>query len=223
VSTGGTGVTAATVTMIAETFDCVAKRAYGSTEAPTVTTAWAGDPFERGRDTDGRATGDVELRVVDSGELWVRGPEVCRGYASADDTARSFSDDGWYRTGDLATIDGEGWLTITGRISDVIIRGGENIAAGEVESVLEAHPAVREAVAVPFPDDRLGERVCAFVVLDARAGAAFDLDASRAWFESRGVTPFKWPERIEVVDALPLLPAGKPDRNALKKRAARRA
>jgi cyclohexanecarboxylate-CoA ligase len=118
---------------------------------------------------------------------------------------------GWFRTGDLATIDPDGWLTIVGRIKDIIIRGGENIAAAEVEGVLEAHPAVRQAVAVGYPDDRLGERVCAFVV----TAAPFELDDCRRWFEERGVARYKTPERVVRLDELPVLAAGKPDRAAL--------
>jgi cyclohexanecarboxylate-CoA ligase len=215
-SCGGAGVTPAFVDSAAAVFRCTVKRTYGSTEAPTVTTSYAGDPPERARDTDGRATGDVELRLVDD-ELWVRGPEVCVGYASEDDNER-FTDDGWLRTGDLATLD-DGWLTITGRMGDVIIRGGENIAAGEVEAVLEAHPDIRQAVAVGYPDEKMGERVCAFVVVPS--GASFGLDEARAWFEVCGITRFKWPERVETLAELPVLAAGKPDRSALRELATR--
>ena len=100
-------------------------------------------------------------------------------------------------------------------MKDVIIRGGENIAAAEVESVLEAHPAVRQAVAVGRPDARLGERVVAFVV----TSAPFDLTECRTWFAARGVTKFKWPEELVLLDALPTMAAGKPDRAALAARA----
>jgi non-ribosomal peptide synthetase component E (peptide arylation enzyme) len=98
-------------------------------------------------------------------------------------------------------------------MKDVIIRGGENIAAAEVEGVLEAHPAVRQAAVVGEPDARLGERVCAFVV----ASAPFDLAACRAWFDQQGVAVFKTPERVVQLNELPLLAAGKPDRTALKR------
>jgi cyclohexanecarboxylate-CoA ligase len=217
-SCGGAGVTPAFVESTASVFGCAVKRTYGSTEAPTVTTSRHGDSPDRARDTDGRATGPVELRIADGDELWLRGPEVCQGYVSMEDTLDRFTPDGWLRTGDRATIE-DGWLTITGRLSDIIIRGGENITAGEVEATLEAHPAVRQAVVVGDPDDRLGERVCAFVVVSP--GVPFGLAEARAWFESRGVTRFKWPERIEVVPDLPLLPAGKPDRVRLRELAAR--
>ena len=213
VSCGGAGVTPAFVERASETLGCTVKRTYGSTEAPTVTTSHAGDPLDRARETDGRPTGEVELRVSVESELWLRGPELFVGYADEAQTRAAHARGGWFRTGDLAQVDGDGWLTVTGRMRDVIIRGGENISAAEVEAVLEAHPAVRQAVAVGEPDDRLGERVAAFVV----TSAPFDLDACRGWFAERGVTRFKTPERVIVVDKLPLLSAGKPDRAALRR------
>jgi acyl-CoA synthetase (AMP-forming)/AMP-acid ligase II len=109
-------------------------------------------------------------------------------------------------------------VTIVGRIKDIVIRGGENISVAEVEAVLEAHPAVRQAVAVGVPDARLGERLVACVV----ASKAFDLAACRAWFTEQGVARYKTPERIVVLDRLPTLAAGKPDRSALKEIAASR-
>ena len=151
------------------------------------------------------------------GEVWLRGPELFAGYADAEQTRKAVTR-GWFRTGDLATVDAGGWLTIVGRIKDVIIRGGENISAAEVEAVLEAHSAVRLAVVVGMPDERLGERVCAFVV----ASDPFDLEQCRRWFERRGVARYKTPERVVQVDELPLLAAGKADRAALRARAAAR-
>ena len=217
VSCGGTGVTPDFVDETAEAFGCVVKRTYGSTEAPTVTTAHAGDPPSKARSTDGRPTGDVELRIDPAtGELLVRGSEVFARYADPELTAASFVDDRWFRTGDLGVIDDDGWLTITGRRKDVIIRGGENVTTSEVEAVCEAHPAVRQAVAVGYPDERLGERVAVFVVL-APGADRFDVEECRRWFDQRGIARFKTPERVEVVDSMPLLAAGKPDRAALKR------
>jgi cyclohexanecarboxylate-CoA ligase len=223
VSSGGAGVTAAFVDQASAMLGARVKRTYGSTEAPTVTTSTPRDPVERARENDGRSTGDAELRVSDPatgrevargdvGELWLRGPELFVGYAEREQT-RAAVRRGWLCTGDLATVDPDGWLTIVGRMKDVIIRGGENIAAAEVEGVLEAHPAVRQAAVVGEPDARLGERVCAFVV----ASAPFDLAACRAWFDQQGVAVFKTPERVVQLNELPLLAAGKPDRTALKR------
>ena len=227
ISSGGASVTPAFVEDTARTFACRVKRTYGSTEAPTVTTSTDDDPFEKARDTDGRAVGEVELRVSDPetgrrlptgapGELWVRGPEMFAGYADKAQTAAVIARGGWFRTGDLATVDHEGWLRIVGRLKDVIIRGGENISASEVEAALEAHPAIRHAVAVGYPDPLMGERVAAFV----ESAAPFDLEECRRWFASRGMAVFKTPEKIERLDRLPLLGSGKADRAELRRRAA---
>ena len=217
VSSGGAGVTPAFVEEASARLGATVKRSYGSTEAPTLTTSTARDSAGRARDTDGRVVGDAVLRIAVDGELIVQGPELFAGYLEAEQT-RAAVTNGWFHTGDLATLD-DGWLTIVGRKKDVIIRAGENISAAEVERVVEAHGAVREAVAVPAPDVRLGESVCVFVVGDA----SFDLDACRAWFETQGVARFKTPERIEHVNHLPTLPAGKVDRAALRAIAARSA
>jgi cyclohexanecarboxylate-CoA ligase len=215
VSSGGAGVTPTFVETARDALDARVKRTYGSTEAPTVTTSTANDPPDRAATTDGHPVAECELRLAASGELLLRGPELFVGYADAEPT-RAAIDRGWFRTGDLATIDPDGWLTIVGRIKDMIIRGGENIAAAEVERLLEAHPRVHQAVAVGYPDDALGERVCAFVVADER----FTLDDARGWFGEQGVARFKAPERVVQVDQLPALAAGKPDRATLRERAA---
>ena len=227
ISSGGASVTPAFIEETARAFDCRVKRTYGSTEAPTVTTSTNDDPFEIARDTDGRAIGQVELRVSDPetgarmptgscGELWVRGPEMFAGYADAAQTKAVIAPGGWFRTGDLATVDGEGWLRIVGRLKDVIIRGGENISASEVEAALEAHPDVRHAAAVGYPDPLMGERVAAFV----ESTAPFDLEECRRWFTSRGIATFKTPEKVVRLDRLPLLGSGKADRAELRRRAA---
>ncbi len=223
VSSGGAGITSAFVEKMRTRLGARVKRTYGSTEAPTVTTSGPADDPERASHTDGRSTGDAELRVVDpatsvdqpageAGELWLRGPELFVGYSDSAQTEAAISRDGWFRTGDLAIVDEAGWLTIVGRIKDVIIRGGENISISEVESTLEAHPAVRHAVVVGYHDDRLGERVAAFVVADDD----FDLDRCRAWFEEQGVARFKTPERVVHLDEIPTLAAGKPDRAEMR-------
>jgi acyl-CoA synthetase (AMP-forming)/AMP-acid ligase II len=123
---------------------------------------------------------------------------------------------GWFRSGDLGVMDSEGWLAITGRIKELIIRGGENISSSEVERALELHPGIKQAVVVGRPDVRLGERVVAFVV----GSEDFDLAECRRWFTEHGVARFKTPEFVVHLPAVPLLAAGKPDRAALKARAA---
>jgi acyl-CoA synthetase (AMP-forming)/AMP-acid ligase II len=217
VSSGGAGVTPAFVEEATDALGALVKRSYGSSEAPTITTSHAGDPPDRAARTDGRVVGAAALRVARDGELLVQGPELFAGYLDADQT-RAAVTRGWFRTGDLATID-DGWLTIVGRKKDVIIRGGENIAPAEVEQVVTAHPAVRECAAVGVADDRLGERVCVFVVGDP----TFDLDECRRWFAAAGIARFKTPEQVVRVDALPTLAAGKVDYAALRARAADRS
>jgi cyclohexanecarboxylate-CoA ligase len=213
VSSGGAGVSVAFVEEASQRLGAIVKRTYGSTEAPTVATSTGTDRVADAHRHDGHAIGAVELRVVD-GELRVRGPEVCVGYLEPEQNALAFDADGWFRSGDLATLDPEGWLTIVGRLKDVIIRGGENISTAEVEHELEAHTDVRQAVAVGYPDPLMGERIAVFVV----GAPTFDVDAARAWFAERGVARFKTPERVVVVAELPTLPTGKPDRDALRAR-----
>ncbi len=226
VSCGMLGVSPAFVEAAGDALGAVVKRSYGSTEAPTVSTCTNEDPPARRRDTDGRAVGAAELRVVDPvsgrrrapgepGEVWIRGPELFAGYADPRDTADAVRR-GWFRSGDLGVMDPEGWLTITGRLKDLIIRGGENISSAEVERALELHPEVAQAAVVGAPDARLGERVAAFVVVRSPVS----LDECRRWFAELGVARFKTPEVVVQVDELPLLAAGKPDRSALRARAA---
>ncbi|MDT7549762.1 MAG: hypothetical protein QOE84_2156 [Actinomycetota bacterium] len=192
-------------------------RCYGSTEHPTVTSGRPEDPLDKRAFTDGRPLPGNELRIVDDeghdvaagaeGEVVSRGPELFRGYRDSRLDAEAFLPGGWYRSGDIGRIDAEGYLAITDRKKDVIIRGGENISSREVEDVLEEHPAVVAAAAVAEPDPRYGERVCAFVVL--RPGTALDLDEMRVHFRASGTAVQKTPERIIVVDELPRTPAGK--------------
>ena len=227
VSTGGASVSPALVDSISASFDCRVKRTYGSTEAPTVATSGPSDSEARARETDGHAVGEVELQIHDPltgvrlgagepGEIWIRGPELFVGYAQREATLAARARGGWYRSADLGTLDEAGWLRVVGRLSDVIIRAGENISASEVEAALEAHPSVRHAVVVAVPDAGLGERVAAYI----EATGPFDLQRCRDWFAERGVTRFKTPEIVVVLDEIPVLATGKPDRNALRKAAA---
>ncbi len=218
VSAGGAPVTPAFVEATAAALGCTVKRTYGSSEAPMVATSVPGDDGRRAGDADGRAVGEAELLVVDergrrrspggAGELWVRGPELFVGYAEAADNEGCRARGGWFRTGDLATLDDEGWLRVVGRVKDVIIRGGENVAAAEVEGALERHPLVHQAVVVPYADAVMGERVGAAVV----APVTFDVPACGRWLARQGLARHKVPERLVHLRALPLLASGKPDR-----------
>ena len=226
VSCGSMGVTPEFIDAARAGLDAVVKRTYGSTEAPTMTTSRWQDGADKARDTDGHPLGDAEIRVVDPtddrplapgerGEVLVRGPELFVGYGEVEQTREAVRR-GWFATGDLGVLDGEGWLTIVGRLKELIIRGGENIASAEVERVLEHHPDVRQAVVVGCPDARLGERVAAFVVGSPRV----DVDECRRWFAAQGVARFKTPEVVVHLDEIPQLSVGKPDRSALRERAA---
>jgi len=226
ISSGMMGVSPEFIEAAHHELGAVVKRSYGSTEAPTVSTCTHLDPPERCRDTDGRAVGEAEIRIVDPatgrrrppgrvGEVWIRGPELFAGYGDEADTAAAVQR-GWFRSGDLGVLDAQGWLTITGRIKELIIRGGENISSSEVERALELHPQVVQAVVVGCPDERLGEKVAAFVV----GRSSIDVDECLRWFAELGVARFKTPEIVVQVDSLPLLAAGKPDRATLRDRAA---
>ncbi|MHB1712623.1 MAG: class I adenylate-forming enzyme family protein, partial [Acidimicrobiales bacterium] len=225
VSCGGMGVTPEFIERARDHLGATVKRTYGSTEAPTVTTCTAVDNEEKARDTDGRSVGEAVIRVVapgttrdvtpgGKGEVILRGPELFIGYGEASQTQEAVRL-GWFSTGDLGTLDAEGWLTIVGRVKDIIIRAGENIASAEVERLLELHPGVRQAVVVGCPDERVGERVVAFVVGDDR----LDVEECRRWFAERGVARFKTPESVVHVEEIPLLGIGKPDRSSLRQKA----
>jgi acyl-CoA synthetase len=150
----------------------------------------------------------VEIRLAPDGEILSRGPDLCLGYTDAALTAATFDEEGWYHTGDIGVLDADGYLTITGRKSDVIIRGGENISALEVEEVLLDLPGIAEAVVVGAPDSGLGERVAA--VLRLKPGHAMPTFAQvRDHFADRGVARQKWPERLLEVSDFPRTASGK--------------
>lgn len=218
ISSGGAAVTEAFVRRATEGFGAVVKRTYGSTEAPTVTTWHVGDPPDKAATTDGRPTEGVELKFVAYGataagtnlvnHLYVRGPELFVGYDDPEATEDALDESGWFRTGDLASIDDDGWLTIHGRASDTIIRGGENISPAEVEAVCATLPGVRQVAVVGAPDERLGERVALVAVADRDV----TVEEVREACLSAGLAPFKVPELVKVTTWIPTLAAGKPDR-----------
>jgi cyclohexanecarboxylate-CoA ligase len=213
----------------AEAAGITAFRSYGSSEHPTVSAGTLADPLGRWADTDGRLLAGNQVRLVGAdgrdvpagqpGEILTRGPELFTGYADAALNAAAFLPGGWFRTGDVGRTDADGYLTVTDRLKDIIIRGGENISAKEVEDLLVTHPAVADASVIPAPDPALGERVCAVVV--TRPGCTFDVDQARAHFAAAGAARQKTPEVIVLVDALPRTPSGKVRKDVL--RAARQA
>ena len=183
-------------------------RSYGSTEHPSITGCRLDEPEVKRTTTDGHALEGVEMRVDADGQILSRGPDCFMGYTDADLTASVFDDEGWYHTGDVGILDDDGYLTITDRISDVIIRGGENISAQEIEEVMLGLDAVAEVNVVGAPDERLGERAAA--VIRVRDGmAAPTLDDVRRRFEEVGLARQKWPESLYVVDDFPRTASGK--------------
>jgi non-ribosomal peptide synthetase component E (peptide arylation enzyme) len=179
-------------------------RVYGSTEVP-VTTVGSLDNSDRAADTDGRP-GIAEVTLVD-GEIRARGPQMLTGYLHADDTRDAFDDAGYFRTGDLGRWTDDGYLVVTGRAKDIIIRNGENISPKEVEDILATHPQIAEVAIVGIPDQRTGERACAAIVASGAPGP--DVAELRAFLLGRGVAKFKAPEHVVFFDALPKNAAGK--------------
>jgi acyl-CoA synthetase (AMP-forming)/AMP-acid ligase II len=183
-------------------------RSYGSTEHPSITGSLIDEPEIKRHTTDGHALPGVEFRLDDDGQIISRGPDCCIGYTDPELTAAAFDADGWYHTGDVGTVDDDGYLTITDRISDVIIRGGENISAQEVEELVLGVDGVAEVSVVAAPDEKFGERPAAVVRL--REGAAEPtLDDLRAHLGAAGLAKQKWPESIYVVPDFPRTPSGK--------------
>jgi acyl-CoA synthetase (AMP-forming)/AMP-acid ligase II len=193
-------------------------RSYGSTEHPSTTGCQFDDPADRRHRTDGRALRGVELRLVDEegadvpagrpGEILSRGPDLCMGYTDPALTAAAFDDDGWYHTGDVGVLDEDGYLTITDRVKDIIIRGGENVSAAEVEQALQTLSGVAEIVVVAAPDERLGEHGCAIVRMRPGAEPVTLADLT-AHLSGVGLARQKWPEELRIVDDFPRTASGK--------------
>ena len=190
-------------------------RAYGSTEHPSTTGALHSDDRTKRIHTDGHPLPGVELRLDDVGEIWSRGPDLFTGYTDPELTAEATDADGWYRTGDIGELDEDGWLTITDRAKDVIIRGGENVSPAEVEDLLLRMAGVAEVAVVAAPDERLGEHGCAFI-RPVPGTSAPSLAEIRDHLEAAGLARQKWPEELREVDDLPRTPSGKVKKFALR-------
>jgi acyl-CoA synthetase (AMP-forming)/AMP-acid ligase II len=183
-------------------------RSYGSTEHPSITACLIDDAEVKRLTTDGKALPGVEIRLDDDGEISSRGPDCFLGYTDPELTTSVFDDEGWYRTGDVGVLDDDGYLAITDRISDIIIRGGENISAAEIEELLAKLEAVAEVAVVAAPDVRLGEHAAA--VLRLHDGKALPtLDEVRQHLVAAGLAKQKWPESIHQVVDFPRTASGK--------------
>lgn len=202
-------------------------RFYGSTEHPSTTGSTHDEPRRVRLLTDGRPLAGVELRIVDDagrdvgvgtpGEVLSRGPDLFAGYTDWRLTAGAVDEAGWYRTGDIGVLDDGGCLTITDRKSDVIIRGGENISATEVEELLVRHPSVAEVAVVAAPDARLGERAVAVLRLRPSAEPP-TVEDLRRYLEGCGLARQKCPEEVRVVDDFPRTASGKVQKYVLRDR-----
>ncbi|ENA7551341.1 medium-chain fatty-acid--CoA ligase [Escherichia coli] len=205
---------------------------YGSTESSPHAVVNLDDPLSRFMHTDGYAAAGVEIKVVDDarktlppgceGEEASRGPNVFMGYFDEPElTARALDEEGWYYSGDLCRMDEAGYIKITGRKKDIIVRGGENISSREVEDILLQHPKIHDACVVAMPDERLGERSCAYVVLKA-PHHSLSLEEVVAFFSRKRVEKYKYPEHIVVIEKLPRTASGKIQKFLLRKDIMRR-
>ena len=214
-----------------ERLKCVISAGWGMTENGLVSCNGLDDPEEKVFTTDGVPLPGMELRVVDDGgrdaprgaggDLLVRGPAQFAGYYKRPEfTADGHTADGWFKTGDRATLDRDGYVSITGRTKDVIIRGGENIPVVEVENLLYRHPKVAGVAIVAMDDARLGERACAVVI--PRQGESLALPEVIAFLEAQQLARQKFPERLEIVSEFPMTPSGKIQKYRLRQLVAER-
>ncbi|HAM8799815.1 TPA: medium-chain fatty-acid--CoA ligase [Escherichia coli] len=205
---------------------------YGSTESSPHAVVNLDDPLSRFMHTDGYAAAGVEIKVVDDarktlppgceGEEASRGPNVFMGYFDEPElTARALDEEGWYYSGDLCRMDEAGYIKITGRKKDIIVRGGENISSREVEDILLQHPKIHDACVVAMSDERLGERSCAYVVLKA-PHHSLSLEEVVAFFSRKRVAKYKYPEHIVVIEKLPRTTSDKIQKFLLRKDIMRR-
>ncbi|MGH2726079.1 MAG: AMP-binding enzyme, partial [Actinomycetota bacterium] len=193
-------------------------RGYGSTEFPSITSSTGpGEPDDRRAETDGRPIGPNLLRLGPDGEIWAKGPELCLGYRDSSLNAEAFDEEGFFRTGDLGVIDAGGYLTITGRVKDIVVRKGEKISAREIEDLLLEHPKVRAAAIVGLPDPEVGERIVAFVV-PRRIDDPPTLAELCAFLVEKELSRRKLPERLEIVPELPMTASGKVAKHVLRAR-----
>jgi acyl-CoA synthetase len=218
--TGGEMVPYQRAAEFEERTGCAVLQFYGSNETGALSATTVDDTRDRRLRTAGRVIPEMNVRLFDDdgadvtasggpGVAGCRGPANCYGYLDDDEAnAALYTDDGWMLTGDICTIDDDGYLTVAGRASDFIIRGGKNISAAVVEDEVSSHPSIAIAAAIAAPDEVFGERVCVYVELQAGA-AAPTLEELRDHLAARGVGKESWPEYLVVMDALPRSSGGK--------------
>jgi acyl-CoA synthetase (AMP-forming)/AMP-acid ligase II len=202
---------------------------YGMTECPVLAMCSPDDPDDKLAHTEGRACprGEMQIRVVrmdgtpvapgEEGEFRVKGPQLCHGYLDAALDEDAFDEEGFFRSGDLGHLDGDGYVVVTGRLKDVIIRKGENISAREIEDLLAEHPKVAEVAVIGLPDPETGERACA-VVAAADAADPLGFAEMQDYLRGRELMAQKSSERLESLDPLPRNPTGKVLKHELRRR-----
>jgi len=212
----------------AESLGMSTVRSFGSTEHPSITGSRHTDPRDKRVSTDGRAMLGVEIELRDDdgrvvgpgepGEIWSKGPDCFVGYTDPTATKAAIDSDGWFGTGDIGVLDEDGYLSIVDRKKDIIIRGGENVSALEVEELILRMPGVAEVAVVAAPDPRLGEHGAAFVRMQPEGGAVPSLDDMRGHLEAAGLAKQKWPEEVHLVEDFPRTPSGKVQKFVLRER-----
>jgi len=224
---GGAPIPSVLIDRAAEELGLKVCSLWGMTEVLSGTLTEPARAAEKSAGTDGRSLEGMEVKVVDtegkvlppgeSGRLLVRGAQMFKGYYKRPEL-QTFDSEGWFDSGDLAYMDKEGYIRISGRVKDILIRGGENVPVVEIENLLYKHPAVSAVAVVGFPDSRLGERGCAFIV--PREGSRIDLAAVQAYLGEAKMAKQFWPERVEVVAELPRTASGKIQKFKLRELAA---
>ena len=215
---GGAGVPPSLIRDFVSRFPtCHVGRGYGSTEYPTVSLDFFDEPLDKACERDGIPVMGTEVKIVDddgrevpigvSGEIVVRGPECFVGYLNPELNRIYFDEDGWFHTGDLGKLDEDGYVEVTGRKKDIIIRGGENISAKEVEDVLYTHPDINGVAIVGMPDPIMQEKACAYVI--SKPGRTITFDEMVSFLQKKNIAKQKFPERLEIVDKFPMTASGK--------------
>jgi acyl-CoA synthetase len=213
--TGGERVPVTRAAEFEERTGCAVLQFYGSNEAGPISVTTVDDPRTKRLTTAGKPIPGMRVELLADGQVSAKGPGCTPGYLDdAAANAKLFRPDGRLLTGDLAGIDDDGYLTITGRTADFIIRGGHNVSALAVEESVGAHPDVAQVAVVASPDGVLGERACAYVV--PHRGRAPSLDAIKQHLDAAGVTKQNWPERLVLLPRLPIGTGGKVDKAALR-------
>lgn len=224
---GGARIPTTLVERAKEEMGCYLLRVFGQAEAPLHTLNLPDDPWEKLLTRDGKPFDEVKVRIVDpddrtkvlgpneTGEYSTWGPHVFLGYYDNPEASWDAKDaDRWYYSADLCLVDEDGFVLYVDRIKDIVNRGGIKISALEVENLLAGHPGVQSAAIVAVPDDRLGEKACAFIV--TRPGHEVTLQGLGEYLEAKGVTKQKWPEQLEIIDELPSTSTGKVQKNVLR-------